>query len=398
MKQQKTIRNWAFIIHRYLGLVVGIIIVVVGLTGSLLVFSPEIATAQIKNSLPKIIPQGERFPLEALYNRVEVYARNKDPNFTFIDQFAISEHRFFQPDEPTYFGYFDRQDNLHLIFVNPYTAEIIGNETNTYYSDRFWEWILELHGSLLAGKWGLYLVGLVGLLTTVLCLTGILLWPGWRKLINGFKIKWKGHIKRRNFDFHKVVGIIASIFLAMATLTGFCWNYSDWIMPAIYAVTFSKPSPTDKGVDLPVYSQPITGMEHSDLFGQNLSQMMRTAKIYFPEGLLSNAYIELAPKGIIDWVQCYPQQHSDCQVLEFDKYSGEVIRAWWTKKGVSLGDKIINSFPGIHYGFFGGLPTRIFYLFVGLSPTILLVTGSIMYLYRRRSITKTQIIKKLIER
>jgi uncharacterized iron-regulated membrane protein len=383
MKQQKTIRNWAFILHRYLGLVVGIIIAVVGLTGSLLVFSPEIATAQIKSSLPKIIPQKERLPLEVLYNRVEVYARNIDSNFTSIDQFAISEHRFFQPDEPTYFGYSDSENNLHLIFVNPYTAEIIGDETNTSYSDRFWEWTLELHESLLAGKWGLYLVGLVGLLTTVLCLTGILLWPGWRKLINGFKIKWKGHIKRRNFDLHKVVGIITSAFLAMATFTGFCWNYSDWIMPAIYAVTFSKPSPTDKGVDLPVYSQPITGMENSDLFGQNLSQMMRIAKIYFPEGLLSNAYIDLAPRGIIDWVQCYPQQHGDCQVLEFDKYNGEVIRAWWTKKGVSLGDKIINFFPVIHYGFFGGLPTRIFYVFVGLSPTILFLTGLVMWWYQK---------------
>lgn len=50
----------------------------VGLTGSLLVFSPELATYQVKNSLPKIISQGERRSIEDLCDLTEDYLRNSD--------------------------------------------------------------------------------------------------------------------------------------------------------------------------------------------------------------------------------------------------------------------------------------------------------------------------------
>jgi uncharacterized iron-regulated membrane protein len=51
---------------------------------------------------------------------------------------------------------------------------------------------------------------------------------------------------------------------------------------------------------------------------------------------------------------------------------------------LSLGDRVLNSFTPLHYGTFGGLPTRIFYVFVGLTPLILLATGFVMWWYRKR--------------
>jgi uncharacterized iron-regulated membrane protein len=59
----------------------------------------------------------------------------------------------------------------------------------------------------------MYATGIAGLLLFVMAITGILLWPGWRNFQAGFKIKWNAHIKRRNFDLHKVTGIIAATFL-----------------------------------------------------------------------------------------------------------------------------------------------------------------------------------------
>ncbi|NJM71508.1 MAG: TonB-dependent siderophore receptor [Scytonema sp. RU_4_4] len=47
-----------------------------------------------------------------------------------------------------------------------------------------------------------------------------------------------------------------------------------------------------------------------------------------------------------------------------------------------VGDRVLNSFVPLHYGTFGGLPTRILYVFVGLAPLILFVTGFVMYWYR----------------
>jgi uncharacterized iron-regulated membrane protein len=51
------------------------------------------------------------------------------------------------------------------------------------------------------------------------------------------------HIKRLNFDLHKVAGIITAVFLTMAMFTGFIWNFNTWTDPIIYAVTASPQPP-----------------------------------------------------------------------------------------------------------------------------------------------------------
>ena len=50
--------------------------------------------------------------------------------------------------------------------------------------------LLKIHMTLLAGKVGEIVVGICGLLLLILCLTGLTLWTGWRKLIPDFKIRW----------------------------------------------------------------------------------------------------------------------------------------------------------------------------------------------------------------
>ncbi|MDF5725629.1 MAG: PepSY-associated TM helix domain-containing protein [Rhizonema sp. PD37] len=68
-------------------------------------------------------------------------------------------------------------------------------------------------------------------------------------------------------------------------------------------------------------------------------------------------------------------------ILGKPKYTDKVLRVDNGLK-LPLGDRILNSFPPLHFGTFGGFPTRIFYVFVGLTPLILFVTGFIMYWYR----------------
>ncbi|MEH1889486.1 MAG: PepSY-associated TM helix domain-containing protein [Nostoc sp.] len=45
---------------------------------------------------------------------------------------------------------------------------------------------------------------------------------------------------------------------------------------------------------------------------------------------------------------------------------------------------MLNSFTPLHYSTFGGLPTRILYVFVKLTPLILFITGFVMWQYRKR--------------
>ncbi|MEH2309963.1 MAG: PepSY-associated TM helix domain-containing protein [Nostoc sp.] len=55
----------------------------------------------------------------------------------------------------------------------------------------------------------------------------------------------------------------------------------------------------------------------------------------------------------------------------------------------------MNSFVPLHYGTFWGLPSRIFYVFVGLAPLVLFITGFVMWRYRYQP--KTRISDRSIE-
>jgi uncharacterized iron-regulated membrane protein len=64
-----------------------------------------------------------------------------------------------------------------------------------------------------------------------------------------------------------------------------------------------------------------------------------------------------------------------------DRYSGEVLRVDNSFTANAASRIIISWFP-IHIGAFGGLTTRILYVFIGLTPTLLSITG--LALWRRR--------------
>jgi len=80
-----------------------------------------------------------------------------------------------------------------------------------------------------------------------------------------------------------------------------------------------------------------------------------------------------------------------------DRYTGKVLKVTDATKSLSLGQTVLNAFTPMHYGTFGGLPTRILYVFVGLSPTILFITGFTMYRLRRRPQLQTQSDRTLIK-
>ncbi|MEH2085040.1 MAG: PepSY-associated TM helix domain-containing protein [Nostoc sp.] len=67
----KNLRNFVFALHRYIGLGVGLIAIIVGLTGSLLVFQSEIIAVQRHHQIGTIIPQGEMLPIEVVLNTVK---------------------------------------------------------------------------------------------------------------------------------------------------------------------------------------------------------------------------------------------------------------------------------------------------------------------------------------
>lgn len=369
----RKIRNIAFSLHRYIGLSVGLVLIIVGLTGSLLVFNREINVTLVKQKFDRVIPQSQTLSLDAIASEVyQFYAEETDYK---IHQFDL----YFDPD--IYLIRLKNNKDKQLeVFVNAYTGKILGDRPReTTLFDR----VYKLHYTLLAGNIGIIIVGIAALLLFFLSVTGLILWSGWRQLIAGFKIKWGGRTKRKNYDIHKVSGIIALVFLAMISVSGFAWNFYEQAEPAIYSLTFSTKPPEVKST--PIGKKTLA-----------ISEVIKQANATIPEAEASFISIPTQPDEVFT---VYMKQPEDAQYfannVQIDRYSGEVLY-FINSKTASLGDRILNAFAPMHYGTFGGLPTRILYVFVGLSPTVLFITGLTMYRLRRRpkAVAKRELIQR----
>ncbi|MDF5721427.1 MAG: PepSY-associated TM helix domain-containing protein [Rhizonema sp. PD37] len=371
---RKKLRDIFFYIHQYIGFFVGLLLIVIGLTGSLLVFEQEFDNFTITQQYGRIIPQQVQVSPESVMNTIEAqFAARGDLHLSEIEL----------PDTPSspYKGYLSSTDEqLTEVFVNPYTGKIFGERIRNKTLKGI---ILELHYSLMAGKTGTIIVGIAAFLMCVLTITGLLLWPGWRKLIAGFKIKLDANRQRANFDIHKVAGIITVVFLFFTGFTGFCWNLS-LDEPIVYAVTFTpKPS---KPVSKPIPGKSTLG----------LTQQLKIASAALPTAVTKSIDFPRLPEDALQIHMKLPQEKVDYgnSTVFLDSYTGNVLRVDNGLK-MSLGDRVLNSFSPLHYGTFGGLPTRILYVFVGLAPLILFVTGFLMYWYRYWN--KPRLSKRTIE-
>ncbi|MEH1934498.1 MAG: PepSY-associated TM helix domain-containing protein [Nostoc sp.] len=372
---RKKLRSIVFYLHRYIGFFVGLLLIVVGLTGSLLVFEQDFDHFMISQQYGHITPQQMQLSPESVVNTIEAKYPARGDFHLF---------RIYLPDTPSspYVGQLSSTDVERTeVFVNPYTGKIIGERIT---DKTLIGMLLKLHVSLMAGQTGTVIVGIAAFLMCILTITGLVLWPGWRRLIAGFKIKLDAHPKRVNFDIHKVAGIITVVFLFFTGFTGFCWNFNDLTEPIIYAVTFT--SKLSEPVSKPIPSKSTLG----------LTEQLKIADAALPGAVTKSIYFPSKPEDALQIRMKLPQENEEYgnSNVYLDQYSGEVLRVDNALK-MPLGDRVLNSFTPLHYGTFGGLPTRILYVFVGLTPLVLFVTGFLMWWYRYRA--KPSISDRLIE-
>jgi uncharacterized iron-regulated membrane protein len=366
MMTSKQVRDVVFIAHRYIGLVVGLLAAAIALTGSLLIIHGW--TEPLFEPKVTIPSTGQPLAIAEIANK----AQSLIPNLT-LESLEISK----EVTKPITGWWVAAGDKFISASINPYTGKLLGQpKPDSAYTEFLWN----VHINLLGGEKGAYVAGIVGLLTTILCISGIILWPGWRRLATGFKIKWNASTKRLNFDLHKVVGIIAAAFLSMAMLTGFIWNYGTWTTPLIYATTFSpQATETQEPVSKAIPGKPPLKFNDS---------LLAKADAALPGGRVTSIKFPTEPKGVFTVNKEINGQEVNAVI---DRYNGEIIKVKDLNTKKSLGDRVMDSFVPVHFGTFAGLLSRIFYVFVGLSPTILLITGFIMWRYRKRDKSQHQL-------
>jgi uncharacterized iron-regulated membrane protein len=210
MRQPQTVwlRKALFQIHLWSGIGVGLYILAISVTGSLLVYRVEI----MRQVTPKpivTVASGVRLTDDQLKEA----AARAYPDFKVVNLFRAKN-----PNQAVDI-WMKRDAELKQRLFDPYTATDLGNTVPV--GIKSMSWILDLHDNLLGGTTGRFVNGIGSLLTIVLAVTGIVIWwPGIQKWRRSLLIHRRVGWKRFNWDLHSALGIWAVLFVLLFGITG----------------------------------------------------------------------------------------------------------------------------------------------------------------------------------
>lgn len=222
-------------LHAWAGAILALILVVLGLTGSLLVLREDWVKLTVPEARAAVIPTPA--VLGAAAEAVE--AQGKPRSMMFAGP-HIGVHRLTYP-----------QDGMAYAAAD---GRILARWTDT---ERVEQWVFQLHHRLLAGESGEMVVGIAGLAGAVLCLTGVIIWfPAWRSFAGRV---WPKTLARRDLvASHRDLGILMAIPVLVLCLTGGMMIFSETSKALLTAAApggIEAPKPPKAGpgdVDWPV--------------------------------------------------------------------------------------------------------------------------------------------------
>jgi uncharacterized iron-regulated membrane protein len=345
--------------HRILGIIVGVFIIIIGLTGSILVFDKEINPI-LHLQTHQVVPQGEQISLQEVAKIIhQQYPEAKLESVTIPHTVNEPFHALIKYPNKV------KTD----IYLNTYTGELLG----IYPRDTpMMKIINRLHTHLLAGKFGGVIVGLCGLLLLILSVTGLMLWNGWKKFTVGFKIRWQAKWRILQYDIHKVAGVLSAAFLVLIAVSGSMMVFDKPIKSLAYLLTGqTKITP------------PISTLStnHSQL---TLDQFLQTAKASFPEGqptILHTAKDENAAIRVRFHLphEITPEGRSSVFI---NQYTGEVIRVENFFQSPKI-EQLKAWMDVLHKGSYGGLVTMGLYIIIGIISSALSITGFTLWWGRK---------------
>lgn len=344
-------RTIVFSMHRWLGLLFGVWLLVISLSGAGIVFQEELDHLFYR-AFWSVTPQSEQVSLDQMATTAIATHPQYPLWFIQVPQQA-GESYIFNQKLPN--------DYRHQTFIDPYTGQILGS--------RIWEYsilgfLFTLHHDFFLGQFGQVMVGVSGGLLLLMTITGLVLWPNWRSSQKGFTLRWRAPLPLLSYDLHKMGGLLSGVFFSITAITGV-------IIVVVHFLPMFNETPDIRPVP-----------QKSTIA---LSQLVQTANQALPEGKISMIEFPDSNRELLLIRKRLPNQETgrfDLSTVELNRYSGKVIQVSKVVKADPFFQFIVTT-ADLHFGTFGGTPTRLLYVLVGIMPTVLLATGLVMMRRRR---------------
>ena len=335
--------------HSISGLIAGIFLIVMGLSGSVLVFQHDIEHIQWKEYTQ--VPSSKALNIDKGISSIQKAYPDWD---TRLFHFEKGEALIFNLRKPT---------ARLFVFVDPASGEIIKeiNELTT-----FTRWLLKFHYSLQAGPAGRIIVFITGILFFLSLLSGIYLY---RKSILK-TLLFRTRISRKNTrsfysSLHRIIGVWALIFNLLLVVTGIFLAYTV----------------VQSGLNPPAAPQTPLVTASAEKVLQEIEQTHQD---------FSPTYIRL-PLKEGDNLKVYGMYDDDLAIyseffnsFQADPVSGEIVSSQKISEA-SLATKLDSILIPLHFGQYGGWFTKILYCLIGLTGPFLSISGFIIWQKKKRS-------------
>lgn len=355
-------------LHKYTGLIVGLLLSVTGISGSLLVFDrelDELLTPETSNF--EAVTDLASFDL-ALRNASEAVNNGTYPTRLMVGRDDSAPHIVRFPTPPDAAGPIE-------VSIHPGTAEVLAVRGWGEYPVT---WIYHFHLAYLAGSIGELLVGIIGICLLFFCISGVIIWwprnGNWKR---AFSIRRNSGAFRFNFDLHKTIGVyLLPVFLLLA-LTGIEIVWHERVEKIVAAILPVNHTPSL------LSSLIVDSTNHA----VNADSVVRTSQNVFPDGRVNRIYLPNSSEA--SWRVTFIQptetwrEYGPSSVY-VDQYTGEVLAVLDSQDQPSGSTLLQWSFP-LHNGDALGLIGRILLFFAGLMPAVLFGTGVYMWMKKRKA-------------
>lgn len=350
-------RKALFQVHLWIGVIIGLYVIAICITGSVLVFQQELL-----DDRPSLPPRAGH-PEPDWGRMVDVaLAANPGATLAYIDM--RSTDRRIVP-----IGLHQRSKTV-VAYTDSYTDTVAKQVVQ---EDAHWlvESALAIHTELALGARGALANGIGGALLFLMALIGVVLWwPGVRMWKRALRINWRARWTGVNYDVHRTFGFWCCVLIAMWGITGTYFIFPRTVHGLINAVS-SMASLQEAPSDWKPGQRVLP-----------VSDFIASAQHMYPTDRLAYLYTDVdRPHGEVQ-VYMSPDPAVPMELLEdevvFHPGTGAILMntssASWT-----AGERLSLAAYSVHFGDFGGLPIRILWALLGLVPVVLVITAYAMW-------------------
>jgi len=355
------VRRAMFQIHLWLGILLCLYALIIGVSGSILVFEEELS----RFAEPQLMQSQTSFKEQVTggsFARISRSVKGAYPEWRLDTIYCPGVVG------GNYAALISRASKYRYVFASSADEHLLGVQA----LDEGWlNWIADLHFRLLGGATGLIVNGVGAACLLLVCMSGaVIWWPGIKTWKHALWVDFRRRWKRINFDLHSAIGFWTLGLMSLWALSGIYFVWPEAFVSAVNVISASPNAAPPKfransyarAIHLPVetlVAKAMTAEPGAQLQGIGFASADQPVSVML-------ARIDVTEFLHTTWVYLDPAR-------------GNVVGLWRSGRNETLGDWFIWLLAPLHFGIYWGMAVKITWAILGLMLPVLAVTGVLMY-------------------